>query len=141
MEHNPSQVPTSFAGVVNIKPVIRCNEPDRYLVEDIYSPDFTLSRTTLFAGKSTKGHQHQHEEVYYFISGQGRMTIAEEDVAVGPNMFIRIPGDAFHRVINEGSNSDLVFLCVWYEANDSYPVIENTIIEKIIAADFAWAKT
>ena len=69
------------------------------------------------------------------------MMMDEDDFKVGPNMFLRVPGDAFHRVVNEDGGSDLVFLCVWHENNDNCAIIENTIIEQILTADFSWATT
>jgi len=97
---------------VDIKYHVRQNDPDRYLVEDMQAPHFTLSRTTLYEGKSTRGHSHDHPEVYYFVSGKGKMEIGRESFEVGDALPVYIPGGSFHRVFNNGTG-DLVFLCFW----------------------------
>ena len=97
---------------VDIKYSIRWNEPDRYLVEDMLAANFTLSKTTLYEGKSTRGHSHDHSEVYYFLSGQGKMEIGPQSFEVGESLPVYIPGGSFHRVFNTGTDN-LIFLCFW----------------------------
>ena len=52
-------------------------EDDRYVVKDNpFGNTLILSSTFLQAGKETSGHKHQgQEEVYYFVDGEGEMTI------------------------------------------------------------------
>lgn len=92
--------------------LVRCDEADRYLVEDIKIPGATISKTTLYPGKSTRGHCHPHPELYYVISGEGNIIIGAEQLAAAPGTTAFVPGDSFHQVIN-CSNLNLVFLCIW----------------------------
>jgi mannose-6-phosphate isomerase-like protein (cupin superfamily) len=91
---------------------VRCNDPDRYLVEDICISDITISKTTLYPDKCTKGHSHSHTELYYFISGVGQIVIGENTIDVGSETNLTIPEDSFHKVYNTG-DTDLVFVAVW----------------------------
>lgn len=91
-------------------------EDENYLVEDHdFLPNLTLSRTTLYAGKSTRGHVHPDpkiDEVYYFVSGRGYMEIDGVKLTVAPHMMVQIRGDEYHRVFND-SNEPLVFISIF----------------------------
>jgi len=91
---------------------VRCDEPDRYLVEDMVVSGARISKTTLYPGRSTRGHCHTHPELYYFLSGQGTIVIGTDRSAASPGATAFIPGDSFHQVVN-GSGRNLVFLCIW----------------------------
>jgi len=71
----------------------------------------SLAQAIIPIGVRTQLHRHMHsEEIYHVISGQGRMTLAEEifDVSVGDTLCIN-PGVA-HCIENIGGR-DLVILC------------------------------
>ena len=87
---------------------------DRYVVKDNkFLNNLVLSSTDLNPGKSTSGHSHAgQEEVYLFMSGEGKMQIDDEVFAVKANDIVLIPDGAFHKVIND-SNSNLYFVCVF----------------------------
>lgn len=95
-------------------------EDDRYVVKDNkVLNNLILSSTNLYPGKSTSGHSHiGQEEVYIFISGEGRMELGHllDDAPllyeVSAGSIITIPDGAFHRVHNTG-NDDLYFICVF----------------------------
>lgn len=95
--------------------VIKDNET--YLLKDNkFLKNLVLSSTHLRPGRSTRGHRHAgQEEVYFFVSGKGKMIVGEEDsepFEVQGGNVILIPDGAFHRVIND-SGIDLIFNCVF----------------------------
>lgn len=71
----------------------------------------SLAEARLPVGASTTPHYHpQTEEIYYILSGHGRMQIEDETAAVGPGDAIAIPPGMKHQISNTGEES-LVFLC------------------------------
>jgi len=71
----------------------------------------SLAEARLPAGLSTTPHYHPlSEEIYYILTGQGRMRIADEIEQVGPGDAIAIPPGRVHQITNTGSQP-LVFLC------------------------------
>jgi oxalate decarboxylase/phosphoglucose isomerase-like protein (cupin superfamily) len=95
--------------------VVKDNET--YLLKDNkVLKNLVLSSTKLYRGQQTRGHRHQgQEEVYFFVTGYGKMIVGEEDTepfGVGPGDVVLIPDGAFHRVINDG-DSHMSFNCVF----------------------------
>jgi mannose-6-phosphate isomerase-like protein (cupin superfamily) len=72
----------------------------------------SLAKAVVPPGRSTFFHSHaQSEEMYFFLSGKGKMTLADENFMVKSGDTVLIaPGQA-HSVTNSGTE-DLVFLCV-----------------------------
>jgi len=71
----------------------------------------SLAEATLPPGAATEGHYHPiTEEIYYILSGTGRMQIGSEARSVAPGDGIAIPPGAPHQIRNTGP-ADLVFLC------------------------------
>ena len=71
----------------------------------------TLAEARVPPGKATLAHRHiRSEEIYYILSGHGRMRIEDElrDVAAGDA--IAIPPGAVHQITNTGAET-LKFLC------------------------------
>ncbi len=95
--------------------VVKDNET--YLLKDNkFLKNLVLSSTKLYRGQQTRGHRHEgQEEVYFFVSGYGKMIVGEEDsepFVVSPGDIVLIPDGAFHRVINDG-DSHMLFNCVF----------------------------
>lgn len=96
---------------------VTVKKDERYIVRDNrLLKNLVLSSTVLHSGKATSGHSHPgQEEVYFFVSGNGRMIVGKEndeafDVNAGD--VILIPDGAFHRVFNNHVE-DLIFNCVF----------------------------
>jgi mannose-6-phosphate isomerase-like protein (cupin superfamily) len=71
----------------------------------------TLAEATVPVGASTREHYHKTtEEIYYILSGTGRMKLEGEVRDVGPMDAIAIPPDQRHTITNTGA-TPLVFLC------------------------------
>ena len=82
----------------------------------------SLAEATLAVGTSTQEHYHpKSEEIYYILSGSGRMKLDGELRDVGPLDAIAIPPGARHKIWNTGS-VPLVLLCCCapgYENDDT----------------------
>lgn len=91
-----------------------------YTIRDNFTmKHLVLSNVILHAGQKTRGHHHNgQEEVYFFVSGIGRMTINDYRIEVGMGDVIIVPDGLFHRVENTG-DSDLVFNTVYNKVDKS----------------------
>lgn len=82
--------------------------------------NLTVSVTLLESGKvnaeykMTTGHSHEQEEVYYFLSGEGRLVYNGQGNyhEVKEGILITIPKNTWHRVVNTGDKT-LKFLCIF----------------------------
>jgi len=71
----------------------------------------SLAEATVMPGQATEPHRHpRSEEIYYILSGRGRMVLGEEVREVGPLDAILIPPGTRHTIANTG-DEPLVFLC------------------------------
>jgi mannose-6-phosphate isomerase-like protein (cupin superfamily) len=82
----------------------------------------SLAEARLPPGGATTPHYHpQTEEIYYILSGVGRMQIGEEIREVSPGDAIAIPPGEVHQIVNTGAET-LIFLCCCapgYEHSDT----------------------
>jgi mannose-6-phosphate isomerase-like protein (cupin superfamily) len=90
-------------------------DTDTYRLKDNKTlNNLVVSSTFLRPGKETRGHSHKgQEEVYFFISGRGEMTLGEETFDVGTDRVVLIPDGVFHKVKNTGTSRALYFVCVF----------------------------
>ncbi|MBL7223466.1 MAG: cupin domain-containing protein [Candidatus Brocadiae bacterium] len=71
----------------------------------------SLAEATVPPGGATEPHRHTtSEEIYYILSGTGRITVGDESRDVQPLDAILIPPNTRHTIANTGE-ADLVFLC------------------------------
>ena len=89
----------------------------------------SLAEARLPAAGATSKHYHpETEEIYYIVSGRGRMEIDGETREVGPGDAIAIPPAAAHQITNTGDEV-LRFLCCCapaYEHADTVLVEDAT---------------
>lgn len=82
----------------------------------------SLAEATLPVGQATQEHYHpKSEEIYYILSGSGKMRIEADERAVGVSDAIAIPPGLKHKIWNTG-DVPLVFLCCCapcYEHSDT----------------------
>jgi mannose-6-phosphate isomerase-like protein (cupin superfamily) len=84
----------------------------------------SLAEARLPPGASTTPHYHPRtEEIYYIISGAGRMFLEKSQTDVRPGDAIAIPPGARHQITNTGGQP-LVFLCCCVPAYEH----EDTIL-------------
>ncbi len=88
---------------------------DRYLVRDNETLErLVLSSTTLKPNKSTTGHSHaDSDEIYFFISGIGSMTLGKRGFLVESGDVVLVKAGEFHRVKNSDDIFPLYFVCVF----------------------------
>jgi mannose-6-phosphate isomerase-like protein (cupin superfamily) len=71
----------------------------------------SLAEATLEAGGETAEHYHPRaEELYYFVAGQGRLRLGEQEDDVGAGDCVVIPPGTPHKLFNSGG-APLVLLC------------------------------
>ena len=93
-----------------LKWVVR-RKDEQYLVEDMDLGDVIVSRTTLFPGKSTRGHSHKNQEAYVFINN-ATLALDLVDNIVEEGQTVVVLEDVHHRVFNK-SNANIVFYNMW----------------------------
>jgi mannose-6-phosphate isomerase-like protein (cupin superfamily) len=90
----------------------------------------SLAEARLPPGASTTPHYHvRTEEIYYILSGQGRMQIGAETQEVGVGDAIAIPPGARHQITNTGADV-LKFLCCCAPAYEH----DDTILDPVPAS-------
>ena len=72
---------------------------------------YSLAHAKLLPPTASLPHRLKTSEVYYFISGRGRMHIDGETTVVGPEQAVYVPPGAEQHVENIGTD-DLFFLCI-----------------------------
>jgi mannose-6-phosphate isomerase-like protein (cupin superfamily) len=72
---------------------------------------YSLAHAIVKADLKTIPHKLKTSEVYYIISGSGRMFINDESQDVGPGCAIDIPPGAKQYIENTG-DTDLEFICI-----------------------------
>jgi mannose-6-phosphate isomerase-like protein (cupin superfamily) len=71
----------------------------------------SLAEATLPAGRETLEHlHHESEEIYYFVSGRGRMRLGVEERQVAAGDCVVIPPGTRHKLW-AAPDHDLVLLC------------------------------
>ena len=71
----------------------------------------SLAEAHLAVGAATQAHSHPNtEEIYYILSGQGRMAVENEQREVGAGDAICILAGQRHQIQNAGK-CPLIFLC------------------------------
>ncbi len=72
---------------------------------------YSLAHATVSVGQTTRRHCLQSCEVYYILSGQGRMSIDKQSYNVKASSLIYIPPRAVQCIENTGQE-DLTFICI-----------------------------
>ena len=87
-------------------------QDERYTVKDNNTlSNLVVSSTELKPNKSTTGHSHEgQEEVYYMVSGFGRIEIGTTTYTFGPGDVFLIEDGKFHRVHAEYEGA--YFVCI-----------------------------
>lgn len=82
---------------------------------------YSLAHARVGPAARTKAHRLKTAELYYILSGRGRMHIDAEVTDVNADCAIYIPPGAVQHIVNAGKD-DLLFLCIvdpaWREADE-----------------------
>ena len=69
----------------------------RPYLEFISVPDLSVGLYVLKAGQPDLQSPHTEDEVYYVVSGRGRISVGDEDRAVGPGSIVFVATAVPHR--------------------------------------------
>ena len=72
---------------------------------------YSLAHAVVAAGQATLHHRLKSDEVYYFLSGKGRMHVDSETADVEAGDVVEIPPGSTQWIENTG-NEELAFLCI-----------------------------
>lgn len=92
---------------------------DNAQLQELLHPDrnyrfhgnYSLARALLPAGVSSLRHVLKSSEVYYILSGRGKMNVDNDSSIVSTGDAVEIPPGAVQWLENVGDD-DLVFLCI-----------------------------
>jgi mannose-6-phosphate isomerase-like protein (cupin superfamily) len=72
----------------------------------------SLAEATVQPGQETAEHFHPRtEELYYFVAGEGRMRLGEEETSVVPGDCVVIPPGTPHKLFNDGTEPLVLLAC------------------------------
>ena len=112
--------------VERVKPLSFGKEYDSRMILDhvITKKDnvIQINHGTVKAGCALGGGVHEEDEIYYILSGKGKLTLDDKVVDVFANQVIFIPAGCFHALDNSQSDTDMTILTFWrdYRYNDAY---------------------
>ena len=120
------QLPPLQVDVKKVKPLIFGKEYESRMILDhvITGRDdvIQINHGTVKAGYALGGATHEEDEIYYILSGHGKLKLNEDIVDVSANQVIFIPAGCFHALDNRDSDEDLCILTFWrdWRFNDAY---------------------
>lgn len=81
-----------------------------------------MNHGTVKPGVALGGDLHEEDEIYYMLSGHGKLKLGDGVIDVKPNMVIFIPAGVFHALDNSESDEEMTLLTFWQkkEYNDTY---------------------
>ena len=81
-----------------------------------------INHGTVKPGFSLGGGVHEEDEIYYILSGKGKLQLDDEIVDVHADQVIFIPAGCFHALDNSDSDEEMKILTFWrdYRFNEAY---------------------
>lgn len=120
------KLPPLQVEVAKVKPLLFGTEYESRMILDhaITGRDnvIQINHGTVKAGCALGGGVHEEDEIYYILSGHGRLQLDEKIVEVGPDQVIFIPAGCFHALDNSQSSEDMCILTFWrdWRFNEAY---------------------
>ena len=71
------------------------------------------------------GDLHDEDEIYYILTGYGKLKLNDEVIDIKPNMVIYIPAGVFHALDNSESDEEMTLLTFWKNANDNETYVKR----------------
>lgn len=88
-------------------------EDDRYVVMDNTDLDtMVIGSTRLRKDRTTTGHKHENEEIYFFVEGEATMVLDDDVFMVKEGDVILVGSNVFHQV-RATHKGDCYFVCVF----------------------------
>lgn len=112
--------------VARVKPLLFGEEYESRMILDhvITGRDnvIQINHGTVKAGYALGGGVHEEDEIYYILSGKGKLQLDEKIVDVAGGQVIFIPAGCFHALDNRESDEDMCILTFWrdWRFNDAY---------------------
>jgi mannose-6-phosphate isomerase-like protein (cupin superfamily) len=112
--------------VAKVKPLLFGEEYESRMILDhvITGRDnvIQINHGTVKAGYALGGGVHEEDEIYYILSGKGKLQLDEKIVDVAGGQVIFIPAGCFHALDNRESDEDMCILTFWrdWRFNDAY---------------------
>ena len=81
-----------------------------------------INHGTVKAGYALGGAAHEEDEIYYILSGTGKLRLDDEIIDIAGGQVIFIPAGCFHALDNTASSEDMCILTFWrdWRFNDAY---------------------
>ena len=120
------KLPPLQVDVANVKPLLFGEEYESRMILDhvITGRDnvIQINHGTVKAGYALGGGVHEEDEIYYILSGKGKLQLDEKIVDVAGGQVIFIPAGCFHALDNRESDEDMCILTFWrdWRFNDAY---------------------
>jgi len=88
----------------------RIGPPHQRVIRHLAAP-WTLGTKKLWVGTSSvdpgfssNAHAHEdQEEVFYCVSGRGRIRVDDEEMPLEPGVVVFVPPKSYHQLINDGN--------------------------------------
>ena len=120
------KLPPLQVDVKNVKPLVFGQEYESRMILDhvITGRDdvIQINHGTVKAGYALGGAAHEEDEIYYILSGKGKLRLDDEIVEIAEGQVIFIPAGCFHALDNRESDEDMCILTFWrdWRFNDAY---------------------
>lgn len=112
--------------VYNVKPFSSSEAYDSRMILDhvITGQDnvIQVNHGTVKKGFALDGASHEEDEIYYILSGNGKLQLGDEIIYIHADQIIFIPRNCFHALDNREGSEDMKILTMWrdYRYNDGY---------------------
>lgn len=120
------KLPPLQVEVKKVKPLIFGSEYESRMILDheITGRDdvIQINHGTVKAGYALGGASHEEDEIYYILSGKGKLQLDEKIIDIEADQVIFIPAGCFHALDNRASDEDMCILTFWrdWRFNDAY---------------------
>lgn len=120
------KLPPLQVEVAKVKPLLFGEEYESRMILDhvITGRDnvIQINHGTVKAGYALGGGVHEEDEIYYILSGKGKLQLDDKIVDVAGGQVIFIPAGCFHALDNRDSDEDMCILTFWrdWRFNDAY---------------------
>ncbi len=120
------KLPPLLVDVDRVKPLVFGKEYESRMILDhvITGRDdvIQINHGTVKAGAALGGAAHEEDEIYYILSGNGKLRLDNEIVDINGGQVVFIPAGCFHALDNSASDEDMCILTFWrdWRFNDAY---------------------
>lgn len=120
------KLPALQVEVAKVKPMVMGPDYESRMILDheITGRDnvIQINHGTVKAGYALGGGVHEEDEIYYILSGKGKLQLDDKIVDVAKDQVIFIPAGCFHALDNRESDEDMCILTFWrdWRFNEAY---------------------